>query len=125
MAPDMKRTGEIRYVNVAGDDIIPELFQSPLIVFTSTVGLDGYGILCVFASTWKGSFLKASPDFFFHLCQESLGWHCLPIGSKPYGMALPMFDDEEIVKDPIHIGQGKGRGVAGLHPIACQSVVIA
>ena len=40
-------------------------------------------------------------------------------------MALPMFDDEEIVKDPIHIGQVKGRGVAGLHPMACQAVVIA
>ena len=68
VALDMKRTGEIRYVNVAGNDIIPELFQSPLIVFTSTVGLDGYGISGIFASTWKGPFLKASPDFFFHLC---------------------------------------------------------
>ena len=70
-------------------------------------------------------FLKASPDFLFHLCYQGLGRHRLAIGSKPYGVALPVFDDEEIVKDPLHIRQGKGRGVAGFHPMECQAVVIA
>ena len=121
-AVDGQGTGEVGDVDVAGDEVGHQLSKGQGVFVRRAVRFNRKGIGLGQRRRRKG--FHSLPDEGFHPLPKFRSRLGLAIGNEPKAVVFQVFDDEKIVEDPFHLGQGRLRCMPRNDALRLHAVVI-